>query len=734
MRCIKTLLGGLPVLLLLGVSCSPSAVSVEEKIDRVMAQLTLDEKIALIHAQSKFSSAGVPRLGVPELWTDDGPHGVRPETLWDEWHSALWTSDSCTAYPVLSSLAATWDKDLARLYGRSVGEEARYRRKNVLLGPGVNICRTPLCGRNFEYMGEDPFLAGKMCVPYIQGLQSNGVAACVKHYALNNQEFQRSHVNVHVDDRALYEIYLPAFKMAVQEGGAWSLMSSYNLYGDRYVSHNSRLLKDILKGEWAWDGAVISDWGAVHSTREVAGSGLDLEFGSHTNGVDVNTSNAYDAYYQALPYKAGILSGEFSQDDLDDKVRRVLRLNFRTLQGDGHGSFCSPEHFADCRRIGADGVVLLKNDGAVLPMKADARKIVVLGENAIRPMVVGGSSSSLKTKYEISPLQGIRDAFPEAEVVYERAYQGEPKLTGTYNYGLYDLTDPRSADQLLKDALDAVAGADYVVFFGGLNKNKYQDCEGRDRRDYHLPYGQDAVIAAVAAVRPDLIYVNLSGSPVAMPFAEDVAAIVQGWYLGSETGHALADVLTGKVNPSGKLPFTFPRELSDGPVKTQRQYPGIEETPGLWQVWYDEGIYVGYRWYDKQDITPLWPFGYGLSYTTFEYGAVKAASSMDKSLTVKVPVTNTGKVAGAEVVQLYVSACEPAVDRPVKELKGFEKVWLEPGQTKTVSITIGRDALARFDADAHRWVVDAGRYKALVAASSRDIRGEAVFSVRSSRE
>ncbi|MCR4565704.1 MAG: glycoside hydrolase family 3 C-terminal domain-containing protein, partial [Bacteroidales bacterium] len=488
-----------------------------------MEQLTLDEKLGLIHAQSKFSAAGVPRLGIPELWADDGPHGVRPETLWDDWASAQWTSDSCTAYPVLASLAATWDKELARLYGRSVGEEARYRKKNVLLGPGVNICRTPLCGRNFEYMGEDPFLAGKMSAPYIQGLQSNGVAACVKHYALNNQEFKRHHDNVHIDDRALYEIYLPAFKMAVQEGGAWSLMSSYNLYQNIYVSHNHRLLTEILKDEWGWDGAVISDWGAVEETEGAARGGLDLEFGTHTNGVDKNIANAYDSYYLAQPYKARLLSGELPMDDLNEKVRRVLRLNFRTLQGNDNGSFCSPEHFADCRKIGAAGVVLLKNEGGVLPMRADARKIVVLGENAIRPMVVGGSSSSLKTKYEISPLQGIQDAYPDAEVVYQRAYQGEPKLTGSYNYGLYDLTDPRSAEQLLADALAAVKDADYVIFFGGLNKNKCQDCEGRDRLDYHLPYGQDGVIAALAAARPDMIYVNLSGSPVAMPSVNDVA-------------------------------------------------------------------------------------------------------------------------------------------------------------------------------------------------------------------
>ncbi|MBQ7517694.1 MAG: glycoside hydrolase family 3 C-terminal domain-containing protein [Bacteroidales bacterium] len=714
----------LPALCLFTACCS-SGNPLEEKIDQVMAQLTLDEKIALIHAHSKFSSPGVPRLGIPELWTSDGSNGVRPETLWDEWDSALWTSDSCTSYPAMTALAATWDKDLARMYGRSVGEEARYRRKNILLGPGLNICRTPLGGRNFEYMGEDPLLAGKMAVSYIQGLQSNGVACCVKHYVLNDQEYKKNRLNVNLDDRTLYEIYLRPFKMALQEGGAWSIMSSYNRYGNEHVSHSRRLLTEILKEEWGWDGAVISDWSAVHDTKGAVEGGVDLEFGSYTNGLDLNVRNAYDAYYMAQPYKARLLSGEFPMAGLDDKVRRVLRLHFRTLQGEGNGSFCSPEHFADSRRIAASGIVLLKNEG-VLPMRSDARKIVVLGENAIRPMSVGGGSSTLKPKYEITPLQGIRDAYPDAEVVYQRAYQGEPTLTGSYNYGLYDLTDPRSERQLLDDALAAVVDADYVLFFGGHNKNLGQDCEGRDHASYHLPYGQDAVIAALAAIRPDMVVVNIGGSPVAMPFAEQVGAIVQGWSLGSEAGHALADVLTGRVNPSGRLPFTFPRELADGPIRTDRQYPGLETQPRRWQVWYDEGLYVGYRWYDKQEIEPRWPFGYGLSYTTFDYGKARVSTSAD-AVTVSLPLTNTGGLAGAEVVQLYITAPDEQAEVPVKELKGFEKVWLEPGQTKTVSVKVDRKDLARFDPALHAWVVDGGRYQALVGSSSRDIRSEASF-------
>lgn len=715
----------------LSACCETKEQTLEERVESALAQMTLDEKIAVVHAQSKFSSPGVPRLGIPEMWVMDGPHGVRPETLWDDWASALWTSDSCTAYPALTCLAASWDKELSLLYGRSVGEEARYRKKNVLLGPGVNIYRTPLCGRNFEYMGEDPYLAGKMCVPYIQGLQSNNVAACIKHYALNNQESKRSRVNVNIDDRTLYEIYLPAFKMAVQEGGAWSIMSSYNLYQDQWVSHNRRLLTEILKEEWGFDGAVISDWGAVHETDAAAHAGLDLEFGTGTNGVDENIANAYDYYHLATPYKAKILAGELTVEELDDKVRRVLRLNFRTQMGGNWGSMCTEEHFADCRKIGSEGIVLLKNENNVLPMKADAKKIVVLGENAIRPMVAGGSSSSLKTKREVSPLEGIRNAFPDAEVVYERAYVGEVKLTGNYNYGLYDLTDSRTPEQILAAALEAVKDADYVIFVGGLNKNKNQDCEGRDRLSYDLPYGQNEVIAALAAARPDMIYVNISGTAVAMPFVNDVAAIVQAWYLGSEAGNALADVMTGKVNPSGKLPFTFPYVMSDGPVKTEEQYPGLPQDERFYQVYYSEGIYVGYRWYEAKEVKPMFAFGHGLSYTTFEYGQPVASSkTMGKTLKFKVPVTNTGNVAGAEVVQLYIHDVEASVDRPLKELKGFDKVYLEPGQTKTVEFEIDRQALSFFDADKHEWVAEPGEFKALVAASSEDIRGEVSFRLK----
>ena len=706
--------------------------STDKQVEEILSQMTLSEKIAVVHAQSKFSSPGVPRLGIPELWCDDGPHGVRPETLWDAWASAKWTNDSCTAYPSLTALAASWDRSLALAYGKSVGEEARYRKKNVLLGPGVNICRTPLCGRNFEYMGEDPLLAGEMAAEYIKGVQSNHVAACVKHFAVNNQEFERQGINVHVSERALREIYLPAFKKAV-DAGVWSIMSAYNRFEGEYASHNKRLLKDILKEEWGFDGAVISDWGAVHDTDGAANGGLDLEYGTHTDGVSINTENAYDKYYLAEAYKQKILAGELPESELDDKVRRVLRLNLRTIAGGNHGSMCSPEHFALARKIGAEGITLLKNEGGVLPLRSDARKIVVLGENAIRPMVVGGSSSSLKTQHEISPLDGIRAAFPDAEVVYCRTWNSGQPTPGNYNYSQFDITETRSQEELLAEAMTAVEGADYVIFFGGINKNRYQDCEGQDRREYWIPGGQNTAIAALSEKRPDLIYVNISGTPVAMPFAGSVAAIVQAYYLGSETGNALADVLTGAVNPSGKLPFTFPVLLEDGPIKTERQYPGIQDENGRWQVYYDEGIFVGYRWYDSKGIEPLFPFGYGLSYTSFDYSdaSVKVAGGKLKAA---VTVRNSGAVDGAEVVQLYVSAPAagegPAYERPAQELKGFEKVYLAAGESRKVSIEVPLEDLGYYDEAAADFVTVKGQYTARIGSSSRDIRSEKSFTVR----
>ena len=711
---------------------------IEDRVEDALSRMTTEEKIAIIHAQSKFSSAGVPRLGIPELWTDDGPHGVRPEVLWDEWNQAGWTNDSCIAFPALTALAATWDRDVSRLYGKSLGEEARYRKKDVLLGPGVNIYRTPLNGRNFEYMGEDPYLAAKMVVPYIKGLQSNGVAACLKHFALNNNEVNRHTSNVIVDDRALYEIYLPAFKEAV-DSGVWSVMGAYNLYKDQHLCHNRYILNDILKGEWGFDGAVISDWGGTHDTEQAIHNGLDLEFGSWTDGLSQGTNNAYDNYYLAMPYLKLIKAGKVGTKELDEKARRVLRLMYRTVMDNNrpYGSLCSPEHSEAARHIGEEGIVLLANRGNVLPMKLDGRKkVAVIGENAIKMMTVGGGSSSLKAKYEISPLDGLRKRLAgKADVVYARGYVGD--TTGEYN-GVttgQNLADDRTPEQLIAEAVDVAKDADYVIFVGGLNKDNHQDCEDSDRAGLELPYNQDAVIEALAAVNPNLIVVNISGNAVAMPWVDKVPAIVQAWFLGSEGGNALASVLTGDVNPSGKLPMTFPARLSDVGAHAVGQYPGTPRNDGsnIVDIEYREGIFVGYRWADKNKIQPLFPFGHGLSYTTFDYGKAtidKTEGTADDVFTVSIPVTNTGDRAGREIVQLYVSDLKTTLPRPVKELKGFKKISLEPGQTETVIFEISRGDLSYFDADKHAWVVDPGKFEALVGASSRDIRSKVTFKVK----
>ena len=711
---------------------------IEERVEDALSRMTVEEKVSMTHAQSKFSSPGVARLGIPEFWMTDGPHGIRPEVLWDEWDQAGWTNDSCVAFPALTCLAATWDPTVSMLYGKSIGEEARYRNKTVLLGPGVNIYRTPLNGRNFEYMGEDPYLAGRMVVPYIQGVQKNGVAACVKHYALNNQEVNRHTTNVIVDDRTLYEIYLPAFKAAVQEGNTWAIMGSYNLYKDQHVCHNQYLLNDILKGEWGFDGVVVSDWGGVHDTDQSITNGLDMEFGSWTNGLSNGTSNAYDNYYLAQPYLERIKSGKVGTKELDDKVRRILRLAFRTTMDRNrpYGTMRSPEHYEAARKIGEAGIVLLQNNNDLLPIDLDnTKKIAVIGENAVKMMTVGGGSSSLKVQREISPLDGIRNRVGnKAEVVYARGYVGD--ASGEYNGVVsgQNLKDDRTPEELIAEAVRVAGEADYVIFIGGLNKSAHQDCEDSDRAGLGLPYDQDKVITELVKANKNLIVINISGNAVAMPWVKEVPAILQAWFLGSEAGTAIAAVLTGDVNPSGKLPFTFPAKLEDVPAHQLGEYPGTEKVGNIVNEKYNEGIFVGYRWTDKQKkVKPLFPFGYGLSYTTFEYGkpvADKKTMSADDTITFTVSVKNTGTREGQEVVQLYISDKKSSLPRPVKELKGFDKVKLAPGEEKNISFTITKDALSFFDDTKHEWVAEPGKFEAVIAASAADIKGVVPFELK----
>ena len=720
---------------------------VEQRIDDALARMTLDEKIAVIHAQSKFSSPGVKRLGFPDLWTDDGPHGVRPDVLWDEWVQAGQTNDSCVAFPALTCLAATWNPQMARLYGESLGEEALYRKKSVILGPGVNIYRTPLGGRNFEYMGEDPWLVSRMVVPYVQGLQSKGVAACVKHYALNNDEEYRHQVNVVISDRALHEIYLPAFKAAVTEGKAWSIMGAYNLYKNQHNCHNHILLNKILKQDWGFDGVVISDWGGCHDTDEAVKNGLDLEFGTWTDGLTMGRTNAYDSYHMAVAYKQAILSGKYSTKELDEKVRRVLRLFYRTTmqREKPFGFLCSESHYEAALKIAQEGIVLLKNekvrakgeksDAPLLPLDlSKTKRILVVGENAIKMMTVGGGSSSLKVQKEILPLDGLMARIKEAEIDYARGYVGDTiqSFDGvTVGRKLYE---PRSQAELTAEAMEKARQADVVIFFGGLNKSGHQDSEGHDRQDYGLPYGQDALVEALLAVNKNLVFVNISGNGAAMPWLQKVPAVVQGWFVGSEAGEAIASVLCGDVNPSGKLPFTWYASLDQCGAHALNTYPGTwREGHQIIDEEYKEGIYVGYRWIDKVKSKPLFAFGHGLSYTTFKLGKVSADKQQlnaDGQITFTVNVTNTGSRAGSETIQLYISDKQCSVDRPVKELKAFQKVFLQPGESQDVKLTIGRDALSFYDEAKGQWTAEPGVFEALVGTSSDNLTGKCAFELQ----
>lgn len=697
---------------------------IEARVQDALSRMTLKEKVRLSYAQSKFSSPGVPRLGIPELYWSDGPHGVRMEINWNDWNHAGWTNDSITAFPALTALAATWNPEMSAAYGKSIGEEALYREKDVLLGPGVNIYRTPLNGRNFEYMGEDPYLASVMVVPYIQELQKNGVAACVKHYAVNNQETWRNHIDVNVSDRALYEIYLPAFKAAIVEGGSWTIMGAYNKIAGQHACHNDRMLNQILKKDWGFDGVVVSDWGGTHDTKEAALNGLDVEMGSYTDGLSVDNSNGYDSYYLGNAYLKMIQNGEIPESVVNDKAARILRLIFRTSMNRNKpfGSLCTTEHYAAAEAIGNEGIVLLKNAPiakkapALLPLKADYQNILVVGDNAVRRLNEGGGSSELKVKDMVSPLDGLRAIYGN-RVKYAQGYAaGQPM------YARVNEVSQEVQDKLRAEAVEMAKEADVVILVGGLNKNHLQDCEGGDRQEYGLPFGQDELIEELLAVNKNLVLVLLSGNAVEMPWIEKVPAIVQGWYLGSMGGKSIANVLSGKVNPSGKLPFSFPVKLSDSPAHSfdAMSYPG----DGIKQE-YKEDILVGYRWYDTKKIPTTFAFGHGLSYTSFEYGkAVASAKKMtaDDKLEIAVKVKNTGDVAGKEVVQLYIGDDKSSVVRPLKELKHFQKIALNPGEEKTITFTITVDDLKYYDDIRKDWTAEAGKFKAYIGASSVDIR------------
>lgn len=705
----------------------------ELRVKDALSRMTLEEKTRLSYADGRFSTPGCARLGIPGLMYSDGPHGVRAEICWNSWDYAGWTNDSCTAFPALTCLASTWNPSLSKKYGLAIGEEARFRHKNVLLGPGVNIYRTPLNGRNFEYMGEDPFLAARMCVPYIQGVQENGVAACVKHYALNNQEHWRNHIDVQVSDRALYEIYLPAFKAAVEEGKVWSIMGAYNKVRGTHAAHNKLLNNDILKGEWKFDGCVVTDWGAAHDTYEAAMNGLDLELGTFTNGLTSNSDQGYDSYYLGSAYLRMVKEGKVPMSVVDDKASRVLRLIFRTaMNADGKlGAMSNDSHYETAYQVATEGVVLLKNQSvfkgeSLLPLKQGKYKhILVVGDNAVRNLMAGGGSSELKPKMVITPLEALVKELGSDCVTFSQGY-----MAGRPMFDRADVIPQSVADSLYNAAIEEARKADLVIFMGGLNKNYQQDCEGEDRLAYELPFGQNRLIEGLLKANKKLVVVLTSGNAVAMPWLKEVPSLVQSWYLGSIGGKALADVLLGEVTPSGKLPFSYPAKLEDCPA----HYYGELSYPGdSIRQEYKEDILVGYRWYDTKHIQPLFPFGYGLSYTQFEYGKpVISAREMkgDDVLEIRCNVKNVGSVAGKEIVQLYIGDEKCRVLRPVKELKDFYKVALQPGEEREVVFTVDKEDLMFFDDQLHDWVAEPGKFKAYIGSSSKDIKGVVEFELK----
>jgi beta-glucosidase len=697
----------------------------EERIADLLGRLTLQEKVALVHANGKFRAGGVERLGVPPLWTADGPHGVREEVGIDSWAPAGWTSDFATAMPDGIALAATWDPDLAEQYGRTIGEEARARGKHVILGPALNIQRTPLCGRNYDYFGEDPYLAGRITVGYVKGMQAEQTIACLKHFAANNQETQRGSIDVQVDERPLREIYLPAFEAGVREGGALAVMGAYNQVRGEHMCHNDYLLNHVLKGEWGFEGAVISDWGGTHDTRQAVLNGLDLEMG---------TGRPYEQYFLAAPFLAGIEDGTYPVSVLDDKVRRNLRVLFAAgaLDGRREGAINTKAHWDTARRVAEDAIVLLKNEPAVLPLDlAKARTIAVIGDDAVLRFAAGGNAAGVKAFHETTALDGILARVGgRADVVFSQGYRQPARRRGfqrdVAGVRTSELTaaSPDEARELADRAVEAARRADAVVFVGGLTHQSFADDEGADRRDLSLPAHQDELIARVVEANPRTAVVLIAGSPVDMTaWLAKTPAVLQAWYGGSEAGTALAAVLFGDTSPSGKLPCTFPKKLADSPAHAAglaRQFPGESG-----KVYYDEGLLVGYRWNDAKGVEPLFPFGHGLSYTRFQYSALRTSLTAGKdgpSAAVSLQLTNAGDREGAEVVQAYVRPVKPPVERPEKELKAFAKVRLKPGETKAVDLALGPRAFAYYDPDAKGWRVAKGRYEVLVGSSSRDIR------------
>lgn len=704
-------------------------VQMEKRIEKLIKKMTLEEKVGLLHGNSKFYVAGVERLGIPEWSLSDGPHGVRAEINRYDWAYAGWTNDSASYFPTGTAFAAAWNPELAYRRGEVLGEEARWRKKDVLLGPGVNIIRSPLCGRNFEYMSEDPYMNSVLAVAYIKGLQSRDVACSVKHFAVNNQETNRTTVDVECSERALREIYLPAFKAAVQEGGALTVMAAYNKFRREFCAENNYLVRKILRNEWGFDGVYVTDWGAAHSTVPSMEAGLDLEMGT--------LIDKYEDWYYANPLIEAVKSGKVPMSLVDEKVGDVLRVMIKTNVLDpkkrfGPGSMNTKEHQQATYDAAAEAIVLLKNQNNLLPLDfSSIKSLAVIGDNATRKHSNGGLSSEIKAVYEVTPLEALRAKWGDkVDIRFAQGYEKLSTFVEGSNNGQSSGTfssKTQESDALLKEAVEVARTSDVALLVCGLNHD--YDTESFDRLNMDIPYGQVELIQEVVKANPRTIVVMIAGSPLNMA-AVDICspAIVWAWFNGMEGGNALVDVLSGKVNPSGKMPFTTPVSLDQSPAHALGNFPGRDL-----KVNYEEDILVGYRWFDTKGLPVVYPFGYGLSYTTFDYSNLNTdKETYDQADTIQATftLTNTGDREGAEVAQLYVSDPVCSVMRPVKELKGFKKVFLKPGESRRITLDIPVSSLAFYSEAQSQFVVEPGEFILQLGASASDIKQKISIEVK----
>jgi beta-glucosidase len=708
-----------------------SSLPVEQRVQDLLSRMTLQEKVAMLSGADWMQSVPNARLGIPSIKMADGPIGVRAWSGPSSETNAATAREkvTTTAFPAGVAMAATWDPDLVQSEGQALAQEVKALGRDMILGPTVNINRTPLWGRNFEGFGEDPYLASRLGVAYIKGVQGEGVIATIKHFAANNQEFERHRINAVIGERALHEIYFPAFKAAVQEAGVWSMMSAYNKLNGVYCAENPFLLKDVLQKEWGFKGFVVSDWGSTYSTVGTVNAGMDLEM----PGGDPRKNWLTKPRTQASGNSGGWLvsekvlpelsAGKISAATINDNVGRILRVIFLSGQFDkphtATGEVDTPQQRAVARTVTTESIVLLKNAGDLLPLdSSQIHSIVVIGPNAAVAQTGGGGSSHVLPKYSISPLQGIQDrAGQRLQVTY---------ALGATMEGADPTKDtPTTPGHLRDEAVDAAAKADAAIVVVG--RSPKLESEGFDIKSLDLPSGQDGLIAAVAKVNKHTIVVINAGGPVIMSkWLAQVPAIVDMWYGGQEGGNAIADVLFGVANPSGKLPVSFVKRWEDSPA--YGHYPGENL-----QVGYAEGIYVGYRYFDKNAVEPLFPFGYGLSYTKYDYSDLKVSADgmgSGKPIEVGLQVRNSGSRAGAEVVELYLHDGHSSVDRPPQELKGFQRVTLAPGESKTVHFTLDKNATAFYSVAKKDWVTEPGQFNVLVGASSRDIRLKGSFTVK----